>query len=241
MTPRAIVALDTSTLDAARSIVDALGVDCDFYKVGSELFTATGPRVVEWLLGREKDVFLDLKLHDIPNTVRGAARSAAAIGARLLTIHGLGGEAMVRAAVEGAGERCGILTVSVLTSLDGDTLATILGRRVESMENEVLRAAAVAHSAGAHGIVCAGTEAAAVKARFGASLAVLVPGIRPEGSIAHDQARIVTPSQAVLAGASYLVLGRAVTAAPDPLRAMRDVTREVRSATNGNAALASGS
>lgn len=225
---RAIVALDTPTLDAARSIVDALGADCDFYKVGSELFTVAGPRVVEWLVGREKDVFLDLKFHDISNTVRGASRSVAAIGARLLSVHAAGGAQMIRAAVEGAGERCGVLAVTVLTSLDAGALGITLGRAVDSVSEEVLRAAAVAHASGAHGIVCAGTEAAAVHARFGDALAILIPGIRPEGSAAHDQARVVTPREAMKAGASYIVAGRAVTAAPDPLAAFREIIAELK-------------
>ncbi|MFN2397646.1 MAG: orotidine-5'-phosphate decarboxylase [Gemmatimonadaceae bacterium] len=225
---RAIVALDTPTLNAARSIVDALGADCDFYKVGSELFTVAGPRVVEWLLGREKDVFLDLKFHDIPNTVRGASRNVAAIGARLLTVHAVGGSQMIRAAVEGAGERCGVLAVTVLTSLDAGALGTTLGRAVGSMSEEVLRAADMAHASGAHGVVCAGAEAAAVHAKFGDALAILIPGIRTEGSPAHDQARVVTPREAAHAGASYIVAGRAVTAAPDPLTAFREIIAELK-------------
>ena len=220
---RAIVALDVPTVAQATRVVDALGETCDFYKVGAELFTAAGPDVVAALRDRGTDVFLDLKFHDIPNTVRGAVRGASRLGTTLVTVHASGGRDMLRAAVDGAGERCGVLAVTVLTSMDVDALSEAWGRRVGAVEDEVLRLAELARSAGAHGIVCAAPEAAAVRAAHGDALRVLVPGIRLEGGAPHDQARVATPQEAVAAGASYLVLGRAVTAAADPRGVMRRV------------------
>jgi orotidine-5'-phosphate decarboxylase len=193
---RLIVALDQPSAESAIALVDALGDGCDFYKVGSELFTAAGPGFVSELTGRGLEVFLDLKFHDIPSTMRGAARSAAALGVRLITVHAAAGQPGIEAAVEGAGDRCGVLPVTVL--------------------------------ARAHGVVCAGTEAAAIHARHGDGLRLLVPGIRRSGSDSHDQSRVVTPRQAVEAGASYLVLGRAVTKAKDPRKELELIREETR-------------
>jgi orotidine-5'-phosphate decarboxylase len=223
LSARIIVALDVPRLDVARALVDSLGGGCDFYKVGSELFTAAGPSVVEWLRGAGKEVFLDLKLHDIPNTVRGAARSAASLGVSLLTVHASGGGAMIAAAVEGAGDRTGVLGVTVLTSLDSSALGVAWGREAPVVADEVLRLAGLAAGAGAHGIVCSGREAALVRARYGDSLALLVPGIRLPGGPVHDQARSVTPAEAARAGARYLVLGRVVTEAGAPRKVVEEV------------------
>ena len=220
---RAIVALDTPTLAKALVLVDSLGAACDFYKVGSELFTAAGPSAVAALRERGCDVFLDLKFHDIPNTVRGAVRNASRTGAALVTVHATGGSDMLRAAVDEAGDRCGVLAVTVLTSLDGRALSESWGRPVAAVGDEVLRLAELARSAGAHGIVCAASEAAAVRAAHGEALRLLVPGIRLEGAAAQDQVRTATPAEAVVAGATYLVLGRAVTGADDPRAAMHRV------------------
>ena len=220
---RAIVALDTSTLAKALALVDSLGAASDFYKVGSELFTAAGPSAVAALRERGCDVFLDLKFHDIPNTVRGAVRNASRTGAALVTVHATGGSDMLRAAVDEAGDRCGVLAVTVLTSLDGRALSQSWGRPVSAVGDEVLRLAEMARSAGAHGIVCAASEAAAVRAAHGEALRLLVPGIRLEGTAAQDQVRTATPAEAVVAGATYLVLGRAVTAADDPRAVMHRV------------------
>jgi len=224
---RAIVALDVPDARRAAALTARLGPACDFVKVGLELFTAEGPAVVRAMIGEGRDVFLDLKLHDIPNTVRGAARSASAAGAALLTVHASGGRAMIEAAVEGAGTRCGVLAVTVLTSLDAAALGEAWGRPVAEMRSEVLRLAELARSAGAHGIVCGGGEAAAVRERFGGALKVLVPGIRRAGASADDQARVVTPAAAVAAGARYLVLGRAVTAAADPAAELGEILADM--------------
>ena len=223
-----IVALDVPDAAAARRLVDELGDACRFYKVGSQLFTAEGPAVVHGLRDAGCDVFLDLKFHDIPATMRGAARSAAALGARLLTVHASAGLEGVRAAVEGAGEGCGVLAVTVLTSFGPDTLAAAWGREPLDVGREVLRLAGVAAEAGAHGLVCSAHEVATVRAGFGDRLAPLVPGIRLAGGDAHDQSRVATPDAAADAGARYLVLGRAVTAAPSPADAMHEVTRLLR-------------
>jgi orotidine-5'-phosphate decarboxylase len=229
LTTEPIVALDHFTLGDAVSIVRTLGTLCRFYKVGSELFTAAGPAAVTAVRDLGCDVFLDLKFHDIPNTVRGAVRTAAAQGVRLVTVHASGGRAMLEAAVEGAGghQPCGVVAVTVLTSLTADVLGAAWGRVVPSLSDEVLRLAAVAADSGAHGIVCSGEEARAVRASFGDRLALVVPGIRLPQGAAHDQARVVTPGAARAAGARYVVVGRAVTGAPDPRAAMTAVLEQL--------------
>ncbi|HEU4586489.1 MAG TPA: orotidine-5'-phosphate decarboxylase [Gemmatimonadaceae bacterium] len=224
-TPRIIVALDVPSRERAVELANSLGPGCDFVKVGSELFTAAGPEVIRDLAlgaggGPERDIFLDLKFHDIPATVRGGARSAAALGATLITVHASGGRAMVEAAVEGAGPSCGVLAVTILTSLDASVLGEVWGRPVADLTEEALRLADIARAAGAHGVVCSGHEAAAIRERHGDALKLLVPGIRLAGGEVHDQRRVSTPASAVAAGASYLILGRAVTAAPDPVAAL---------------------
>jgi len=229
MNARPIVALDVPTLPEALAIVARCGDLCQFFKVGSELFTAEGPSVVRALRELGHEVFLDLKLHDIPNTVRAAARSVARLGASLVTVHASGGEAMVRAAVEGAGDSCGVLAVTILTSLDAGAVATAWGRSDGvAIDAEVLRLAGIAAGAGAHGIVCSGHEAALVRSTYGGALAPLVPGIRLADGAAHDQVRVVTPAAAVAAGARYLVLGRAVTGAADARSALARVVDEMR-------------
>lgn len=223
-----IVALDVSGTSEALALVGRLGDSCRYYKVGSELFTGAGPDVVRALRELGNEVFLDLKLHDIPNTVRGAASSASRLGASLLTVHASGGVEMMRAAVEGAGEGCGVLAVTILTSFDAAGVAAAWGREEAlSVDAEVERLAGLAAEAEVHGIVCSGQEAGRIRARFGDRLAPLVPGIRFADGPAHDQARVVTPGGAVRAGARYLVLGRAVTGASDPRAAMDRVRAEM--------------
>jgi orotidine-5'-phosphate decarboxylase len=224
-----IVALDVPSADPALRVVELLGDRCRFYKIGSELFTAAGPVVVHRVRDAGCDVFLDLKLYDIPNTVRGAARSAAGLGVRLLTVHASGGVPMIEAAVDGAGEATAILAVTVLTSFDEAGLGEATGRPGVVASEEVTRLAELAARAHAHGVVCSGAESAGVRARFGDALAVLVPGIRMSGSATHDQRRVVTPAEASAAGARYIVVGRAVTAAPDPREAMDRVLDELTS------------
>ena len=224
--PEVIVALDVASAGEALALADRLP-DCRFFKVGSELFTREGPAVVRALVGRGADVFLDLKFHDIPNTVGRGCRAAAELGVRLLTVHASGGDAMLQAAVEGAGDRCGVLGVTILTSLDAAAVAAAWGREAVNVQDEALRLAGVARRTGAHGVVCSGREAAAVLKAHGSALGILVPGIRMAGGVAHDQSRTVTPAEAVRNGARYLVLGRAVTAAADPEASFAAVRREL--------------
>lgn len=222
-----IVALDVPDSERALRLVDDLGDLCRFYKIGSELFTAEGPAVVRAVRDRGAAVFLDLKFHDIPNTVAGATRSAAALGVRLLTVHASGGRAMIEAAVSAAGGGCHVLAVTALTSLDAAALSDAWGKPVTDVRPEVLRLAGTARQAGAHGVVCSGLEAAAVRDQFGASFATLVPGVRLAGGATQDQSRVVTPRQAKDAGARYIVLGRAVTAAKSPRDAMSEVLADL--------------
>jgi orotidine-5'-phosphate decarboxylase len=219
-----IVALDFPDAERAMTLVQQLDEKCRFYKVGSELFTASGADIIQWLRDTGCDVFLDLKFHDIPNTVAGAMRNVAQMGVRLATVHASGGSKMMDAAVEAAGDTCGVLAVTVLTSLDDAQLGEAWGRERVDVEHEVLRLAELARSSGVHGIVCSGQEAQAVHSRHGSALKLLIPGIRLPGDPAGDQSRIVTPREAASAGATYLVLGRAVTAAKDPRAAMAAVT-----------------
>jgi orotidine-5'-phosphate decarboxylase len=218
-----IVALDFPDAERAMTLVQTLDEKCRFYKVGSELFTASGADIVQWLRDTGCDVFLDLKFHDIPNTVAGAMRNVSRMGVRLATVHASGGSKMMRAAVDAAGPECGVLAVTVLTSLDNTMLGEAWGKDRVDVEDEVLRLAELARSAGAHGIVCSGHEAQAVHSRHGAGLKLLVPGIRLPGDPAGDQARVMTPAEASAAGATYIVLGRAVTAAKDPRAGMQAV------------------
>ena len=231
---QAIVALDVGSFDQARALVARLGDRATFFKVGLELFAADGPRTVAWLREQGRRVFVDLKAYDIPNTVRGVARSAAAAGASLLTVHGIGGRAMLDAAVDGAGPQdgsgCGVLAVTVLTSFDAAGYGTAMGRDGVDIPGEVERIAELAAEAGLHGVVCGGHEAAGIRDRFGDRLRTLVPGVRLGGSPVHDQVRSATPGEAAQAGASYVVLGRAITAASDPAAAFSRIANEMANA-----------
>ncbi len=229
-----IIALDVSTAADALALVKSFGPRCRFYKVGNELFTSAGPGVVRELRSRGCDVFLDLKFHDIPNTVAGGVRNAAALGARLVTVHASGGRAMLEAAARAAGDSCGVLAVTVLTSLTPGVVAEAWGRPGGiDLSVEVLRLAELAASCGVHGIVCSGQEAPSVRDRFGGALAVLVPGVRAAGGPAQDQARVVTPAQAAEGGARYVVVGRMVTAAPDRLAALDALVAELGGTSRG--------
>jgi orotidine-5'-phosphate decarboxylase len=226
-----IVALDVPSKEAALALVDELGDACGFYKIGAELFTGCGPSVVREVQARGAEVFLDLKYHDIPNTVAGAVRNAAAAGVRLLTVHASGGEGMLRAAADAAGDatQCLVLAVTLLTSLSGHDVATLWGRDPKlQIGDEVMRLAELARESGVGGVVCSGREARPVKERFGPSLAVLIPGIRLAGGAVHDQSRTVTPREAAATGAEYVVVGRAVTGADDRRAAMREICTQLR-------------
>lgn len=230
--PEVIVALDYPDPKDAFSLVDRLPRGT-WYKVGLELFTRAGPPVVERLVGEGRRVFLDLKLHDIPNTVAGAVRSVGRLGAELLTVHGAGGDAMLRAAAAAAGESNSanggalrLLAITVLTSLDDDALAMIAGPGA-SVAETAGRLTELARVAGIDGAVCSVDEAAAVRALGGEGFLVVTPGIRLAGQAAQDQRRVATPEAARAAGADYLVVGRSITGAEDPVAALAAIRRAV--------------
>ncbi len=222
-----IVALDGFALDEALAFVDRLDTASSWYKVGLELFTRAGPRVVEELSGRGKNVFLDLKLHDIPNTVAAAVRAAAALDVQLLTVHGVGGRAMLEAARDAADERTKVLAVTVLTSLTASDLETVWGREITSIRDEVARLAEMAEDVGVDGVVASVLEASWLRPAAGDDLLIVTPGIRPAGGDRGDQRRVATPTDAVEAGSDYLVIGRSVTRADDPLAALEAIRAEV--------------
>ena len=224
---RLIVALDVSAAAEAR-IVQALGAAVSTYKVGNQLFTAEGPKVVRELVGSGKKVFLDLKFHDIPNTVAGGVRSAAALGTSMLTVHAAGGSAMLRAAVDAAKQAPKpplVLAVTVLTSLsDADLHETgIAGRAVE----HVLVLATLAQDCGCDGVVASPHEARIIRQDLGAGFVIVTPGIRPVGTAKSDQARVNTPAEAIAAGADYLVVGRPIIEAENPRLAAEQILRQI--------------
>jgi orotidine-5'-phosphate decarboxylase len=222
------IAFDVPTLAAALALDDALGEGPEWAKLGLELFVAEGPEVVRAFKARGRRVFLDLKLHDIPNTVQGAAEAAARLGADLLTVHATGGAAMVAAAVQGAraaGTPTRVVAVTVLTSLDPAAMPPGFARPFDlAASAEAL--ARTALEAGAHGIVCAAPDLPALRAALGDAFVAVTPGIRMAGGASHDQKRIATVGSATRAGASLLVLGRAVTAAADPRAALEAARAE---------------
>ena len=225
--PIPIIALDLPDAGSALRLVDQLGAAAEFVKVGLQLFAAEGPYIVNALRDEGKRVFLDLKLHDIPNTVAHAVKSAAAMKVDLLTVHAVGGAAMLRAAADAAaGSTVGLLGVTVLTSLDDAGLAQAWGRDRVTVEDEVGRLAALAHECGLPGVVASVHEIGAAR-RAAPGLKVLTPGIRLPGDAAGDQSRVATPADAARLGADYLVLGRSVTAAADPAQALRRAIAEL--------------
>jgi orotidine-5'-phosphate decarboxylase len=231
-TDRLIVALDLPSATAALELVDELQGVCRWFKVGMELYYAAGNAIVTRLRDRGFEVFLDLKLHDIPNTVAGAVRSVSSTGASLLTLHASGGEKMMRAAVQAASrpDSPQLLAVTVLTSMDASDLSAT--GVPDSPENQVVRLARLARNAGVAGLVCSPQEVTAVRQAVGPEALLVVPGVRPAGTAgADDQARIATPSQAIAAGASMLVVGRPITQAPDPGRAAAAILAEIESAS----------
>ena len=218
-----IVALDTADADRLSELAAAVAPHVGLLKVGLEAYTALGPAAVE-AARAHASVFLDLKLHDIPHTVAGAAAAAADLGISMLTVQASGGAAMVAAAAKAAPDVT-ILAVTVLTSLDAADLEAV-GQR--PADQQVPRLATLAVDAGAGGIVCSPAEVAAVRAAVGPDVAVVVPGIRPPGAAADDQARTATPQAAMLAGASHLVVGRPITTAADPAGACRMILEAIR-------------
>ncbi|HZR33176.1 MAG TPA: orotidine-5'-phosphate decarboxylase [Terriglobales bacterium] len=226
---RLIIALDVSTAAAARKIVAAVGESASTFKVGKQLFTAEGPQIVRELIGSGRKVFLDLKFHDIPNTVSGAVAEATRLKVSMLTVHASGGGKMLQAAAEAAGPTGPlVLAVTVLTSLSDQDLdeVGISGRVVD----QVLRLANLARVSGCGGIVASPLEAREVRRELGTGFAIVTPGVRPAGGDPGDQARVTTPAEAIAAGATHLVVGRPVTAAKDPGLAARKIVEEMVSA-----------
>ncbi len=230
---RLIVALDLPDGASALAMADRLAGHIGFFKIGLELFVREGPRLVEALRSRNENVFLDLKLHDIPNTVAGAVRSACRLGIQMLTLHAAGGAKMIEAACRAAGGPAGaplLLAVTALTSLaqqDADAIGITMPVNAW-VENRALLACA----SGVRGLVASPMEVASLRRRLGAEIILVVPGIRPTGAPAQDQARTATPSDAIRAGADYLVVGRPVLQSPDPCRAADGIVAEIAAAVS---------
>ncbi|MDR1727333.1 MAG: orotidine-5'-phosphate decarboxylase [Acidobacteriota bacterium] len=228
---RLIVALDVPDRATALEKVDLLSGRVGCFKLGLEIFSAEGPRLVEEIRDRGEDIFLDLKLHDIPNTVAGAVRSACKLGVKMLTVHASGGAAMLRAAVDAAQEAAAqplILAVTALTSLSEDDVARLgVGQGVEQWVETL---ASIAHGAGVRGLVASSKELPALRRRFDDGMELVIPGIRPAGAATQDQSRTATPGAAILAGADFIVVGRPILNADDPGAAADAIVAEVRQA-----------
>ena len=227
---RLIVALDVSSAAEAQRIVSSLGDSIQIYKVGMQLYTAEGPRMVRDLVASGKKVFLDLKYHDIPNTVAAAVREAGQLGIRMLTVHAAGGEKMLKAAAEAARNDARrnplhVLAVTVLTSMDEEALneTGIPG----SVEHQVVRLAGMALKAGCSGVVSSAQEVRTLRANLGKDFLAVTPGVRPAGAAHGDQARVVTPAEAIAAGATNIVVGRPITAAPNPALEADKILQEI--------------
>ena len=228
---RLIVALDVSSAAEAQTLVSAIGESAHIYKVGKQLFTAEGPQVVRDLVASGRKVFLDLKFHDIPNTVAHAVAEAAKLKVSMLTVHASGGMKMLKAATEAANSSASkpmILAVTVLTSLTDEDLTEI--GFSGSAAHEALRLAGLARMAGCGGIVSSAHEAVSLRRELGTGFAIVTPGIRPMGADVGDQARIVTPADAMRAGVSHIVVGRPITGAPKPAEAAQAIIEEMASA-----------
>ncbi len=225
---RLIVALDVAAASRARQIVASLGEAISIYKIGKQLFTAEGPQVARELIASGRKVFLDLKFHDIPNTVALAVAEACKLGVSMLTVHAAGGSKMLRAAVEAAAATKNsplVLAVTVLTSLRDEDLSEI--GVAGGVSDQALRLAALARTAGCGGVVASAREAGAIRRQLGTGFAIVTPGVRPAGESSQDQARVVTPAEAIAAGATHIVVGRPIVAAPDPPAAARAILQEM--------------
>jgi orotidine-5'-phosphate decarboxylase len=223
-----LVALDVASRESALGLADQLRGAVGGFKIGSRLFTAEGPSMVRALTERGDRIFLDLKFHDIPNTVAGACRAAAQLGVSIINVHASGGAAMLKAAGEaarGVNPHTKVIAVTVLTSLnEGDLKAMgVAGTPGE----QVLRLAQLTKSSGLDGVVCSAHEIAALRGSLGKDFMLVVPGIRPAGADLNDQSRVMTPAEAHKAGADILVIGRPITAAPDPASAAQDIAQSL--------------
>jgi len=226
------VAFDVDSLEQALALDRALGEGPELAKIGLQLFTAAGPDAVRALLGRGRRVFLDLKLHDIPNTVTGASAAAARLGAELLTVHALGGAEMIRAAVEGArrgGSETRVVAVTLLTSHDPERLPPGFARPF-ALHRVLADQLEMAEQAGAAGIVCSAADLPGIRAHHPLPFLAVTPGIRPATAGRDDQQRVTTVAEAVRLGAGVVVLGRAVTGAADPAAALAEARAEARGA-----------
>ena len=225
-----IVALDVDSRQEAVEKVKAIGDSVGFYKIGLELFTAEGPDVVKAVKDLGKRIFLDLKFHDIPRTVERAVRSGAKLGVDLMTIHSVGGRAMIKAAADAAAEFGAngpkILAVTVLTSLDQTDLADV-GIAGRTPAEQVAAMAKFATANGAHGLVCSPKEVGSLSKMLKEGTLFITPGVRPAGSSVGDQKRVATPAEAVRDGATHLVVGRPILAAPDPVAAAKAILAEI--------------
>lgn len=222
---RVVVALDVDGIPALDALVTATREHVGTYKVGKRLFTAVGPRTVERIAAAGGRVFLDLKYHDIPNTVATAVTAAVDLGVTWITVHTAGGRAMLEAAAKAADGHAAILGVTVLTSLDEEDLASV--GVTGSVEEVVRKRARLAIDSGAGGLVCSPREASTLRTDLGPDPLLVTPGIRPAGTDTADQKRAATPSAAVAAGADYLVIGRPITQAEDPAAAARSLIAEL--------------
>jgi orotidine-5'-phosphate decarboxylase len=228
---RLIVALDFPDAKSALDLVDRLEGAARWFKIGLELYVAEGNTLVAELQRRGYSIFLDLKFHDIPNTVASAVRSVARLGAQMLTVHAAGGPSMLAAAAEAAAETGSgpvLLAVTVLTSIDAAQLEATGISRNPAEQVETL--AAMAYASGVQGIVCSAVEVANLRSRLGSKPLLVIPGIRPEGAATGDQRRVGTPGTAIAAGATYLVVGRPITRAADPGAAARSIQAEMHAA-----------
>lgn len=226
-----IVALDVPTAEAASKLVDRMEGACKWFKIGLELFVGAGPAVVETVLGRGYSVFLDLKFHDIPNTVAGAVRSAARLGVGIVNVHASGGPAMLTAAKEALAEfphPPELLAVTMLTSMDQAQMNAAGLNRSPAEEVELL--ARMSLQAGVRGFVCSAQEVSKLRSLTGPEGVLVVPGIRPAGAAVGDQKRVATPAEALRQGASYIVVGRPITQAPDPAKAAEAILEEMAAA-----------
>ena len=225
---RIICAIDTSDLEESLLLAELLSGEVGALKIGKEFFTAHGPAGLGRVAERNHRIFLDLKFHDIPNTVAGAVRSAAALGCWMLTVHASGGSEMLKAAVDAAAGSPRIFAVTVLTSLDDRDLAAV-GQSAPAAD-QVMRLARLAESAGLDGVVCSPREAAMLRSALPAEFELVVPGVRPFRADAGDQKRAATPGEAVAAGADRLVVGRPITRSDDPAGAARRIASEIAEA-----------
>lgn len=233
---RLIVALDVASMADVRQLVETVGDTVSYYKVGMQLFYSVGMECLTYLREQGKDVFLDLKMHDIPNTVAQGAASLTRLGVAMINVHASGGQAMMQAAAEKVAEtaktlnipRPKLIAVTILTSMNDAEWPSL--RNTANIPDQVVHLAKMAQAAGMDGVVASPQEAELIRAACGKNFAIITPGVRPYGAAVNDQSRIATPAAALQAGAHYLVVGRPITAVPDPRAAALAILEEMREA-----------